>query len=125
MKNYLTDEIDMYQVEEDDGRKVIHYNGYFWIGDEVEKENGEKCIWRIEEGTWCGLGGRGSEIAYIDAIEGSISEFIYEQFAIVQQYGGPISDKEHEVYARGWCEDAEYLPINEVTVDTPCGAYWF
>ena len=38
MKNYLTDEIDMYQVEEDDGRKVIHYNGYFWIGDEVEKE---------------------------------------------------------------------------------------
>lgn len=125
MKDYMTDEIEMYQVEELEGRKVIHYNGYLWLGEEALDEDGVACSWRIDEGTWCGLGGRGSEIAYVDAIEGSISDFVFAQFELVQQYGGIITDEEHDEYARGWCEDAEYLPMDDVTVDTPCGAYWF
>ena len=125
IKNYMTDEIEMYQVEMLDGRKVIHYNGFLWRGDEEVREDGEVLTWRIEEGTWCGLGGRGSEIAYVDSIEGSKFDFVMEQFEMVQQYGGTISDEEHDEYARSWCEDAEYLPMDDVTVDTPCGAYWF
>jgi len=125
MKDYMTDEIEMYQIEEHDGRKVIHYNGWFWLGDEEEDGDGNLCTWRIEEGTWCGLGGRGSEIAYVDSIEGSKFDFIMAQFELVQQYGGPISDEEHDDYARSWCEDAGFLPMDDVTADTPCGAYWF
>lgn len=125
MPDYLKDEIEMYQVEEYEGRKVIHYNGYFWKDAEEPNEDGVLCSWRIEEGTWCGLGGRDSELAYVDSIEGSIMDFIAEQFEMVQQYGGLITDEEHDEYARSWCEDAEYLRMDDVTVDTPCGMYWF
>jgi len=115
-KDYMTEDIEMYWVEEIDGRKVIHYNGYLWYDDGT---------WHEEEGSGCGLGGRGSEVAYVDAIEGSIYDFVWKQFERVQQYGGPITDEEHEAYARGWCENATYLPMDEVTVDTPCGTYWY
>ena len=124
-KNYLTDEIEMYQVEEIQGRKVIHYNGYFWYDGAEQNDDGAMCSWRIEEGTGCGLGSRGSEVAYVDEIKGDKYDFIWEQFEFVQQYGGLITDEEHEAYARSWCENAEYRPMNEVTVDTPCGMYWY
>ena len=116
---------ETYQVEEHDGRKVIHYNGYFWGGDEEPNEDGVMCTWRCEEGTWCGLGGRGSEIAYVDAIEGSNMDFLMEQFEMVQQYGGVITDGEYEEATAWWRAEGSELHMDNVTVDTPCGMYWF
>lgn len=114
--------LETYQVEEHDGRKVIHYNGYFWCDAEPDVDG---YTWRLEEGTWCGLGGRGSEIAYVDAIEGSIMEFVMEQFEMVQQYGGGISDEEAEEGIAWWKENGMELHMDDVTPDTPCGLYWF
>lgn len=108
--------IETYSVELLDNRKVIHYNGYFWHGEGT---------WHVEEGSGCGLGARGSEIAYVDSIDGSNYDFLWSQFELVQQYGGPISDEEYEDSASWWRENATELDMDDVTVDTPCGLYWY
>ena len=115
-------EFEMYQVEELDGRKVIHYNGFIWHDDDPDEDG---FTWRVEEGTWCGLGGRGSEVAYVDGIEGSNLDFVMRQFERVQQYGGGIPDEEADERMMAWREDGTELHMDLVTVDTPCGTYWF
>ena len=114
--------METYSVEMLMGRKVVHYNGYYWHDGEPTEEG---FTWRIEEGCGCGLGSRGSEVAFVDEHAGNMAEFIWEQFELVQQYGGGISDEEASDGMAWWRENGTELHMDDVTVDTPCGLYWY
>lgn len=121
--------IEIYQVEMHDGRKVIHYDGF--IGDYCgPNEDGVECGWSIEEGCGCGIGGGfgpdgWGEFAFVDEIQGSKYEFVFDLFERVQQFGGPITDEEYAELVADLKESAVELDMESVTVDTPCGMYWY
>ena len=94
--------IETYQVEEFDGRKIIHYNGYTC---------GLPC--RAIEGSFCYIG-----------IGESNYERACEEFENVQQYVTEMDDEELLDYEFSW-KIHERLHMNDVTMDTPCGLYWF
>lgn len=119
--------IDIYEVEERGGRKVIHYNGFLWEGDIEPNDEGIMCSWRREYGKWCGIGGDMYDtIAYVDEIDGSKVSFVVDWlFALCQQYGGLISDQEYEDELVWLKECGTELHMDDVTADTPCGLYWY
>ena len=94
--------IETYQVEEFDGRKIIHYNGYTC---------GLPC--RAIEGSFCYIG-----------IGESNYERACEEFENVQPYVTEMDDEELLDYEFSW-KIHERLHMNDVTMDTPCGLYWF
>lgn len=118
--------IEIYAVEEHDGRKVIHYDGFLWAGEKEPNHDGIMCTWRREYGKWCGLGGDLHDtIAYVDSIEGSKAEFILYLFETVQQYGGLITDDEYDDEIAWLKEGGTELHMDDVTPETPCGLYWY
>ena len=105
---------ELYRIEDVDGRKAIHYHGFLW-------DDGDGP--HVEEAAFCGLGGRGTPVAYIDSIQGSKYAFMCDLLEQVHQYGGPIPDEDMDGYIAAW--GGRELHMDDVTCDTPCGAYWF
>lgn len=109
--------IETYQVEEHDGRKVIHYNGFTWArqlwegivnGNEVEKE------YAVTEGAYC----------FVEIGDGNY-ERACEALELVKQYVYDMDEGETLDYEFHWKSNGEHLLMDDVTQDTPCGMYWF
>lgn len=109
--------IETYQVEEDDGSKVIHYNGFTWArqlyeglvhGETVEKP------YAATEGTFC----------YVEIGDENYRRAC-EEFERVKQYQYDMDEDELLYYEDDWKFDGGYLHMDDVTQETPCGAYWF
>lgn len=99
--------IETYQVETNDGRKVIHYNGFTWARDDDE------LPFALTEGTFC----------YVE-IGDSNYERACEEFERVTQYQHDMTLCELLDYEAD-CKNGKHLHMDEVTQDTPCGYYWF
>lgn len=103
--------IETYQVEEHDGRKFIHYNGYTWarqVDDDDDK------WYAATEGTFCCV---------------EIGEDNYkracEELELVNQYQYDMTEAELLDYEFSWKVYGEHLHMDDVTQNTPCGMYWF
>ena len=96
--------IETYQVEQQDGRKVIHYNGYTC---------GLPC--RAIEGSFC----------YVEIGDDNYRRAC-DEFEKVDQYVTVFDtdDEELLVYEDDWKKHG-HLHMDDVTQDTPCGMYWF
>lgn len=102
--------IETYHVEEYGGQKYIHYNGYTWMRQDDDSEG--KC-YAATEGTGC----------YIPVGEDNYRRAC-EAFELVKQYQYDMTEGELLDYECGWKAN-EYLHMNDVAQDTPCGSYWF
>lgn len=109
--------VEMYQVEELLGRKIIHYNGYTWARGLYEGlVHGNRCnkSFAATEGTFCYI--EVGDDNYIRACE---------EFERVQQYINELDEEELLEYEDEWKSRGSYLHMDAVTHETPCGFYWF
>ena len=101
--------IETYQVEEEDGRKVIHYNGFTWARQD------DNLPYAATKGTFC----------YVEVGKDNYNRAC-EAFEKVQQYqqdfasAGELLD-----YESDWKTQGVHLHMDYVTHETPCGMYWF
>lgn len=101
---------DFYEVEIDDnGKKVIHSNGYYYLSESGE----EKCYRSIE---YDGL--------YLDPeMLRNQHEYYDESQEIVKQYIYDFNEEDIIINIKHDLEDCIPLLMKEVTNDTPCGKY--
>lgn len=101
--------IEMYQVEMQGLRKVIHYHGFTHARMDDGKPFG------ATEGTFC----------YVEIGDGNYRRAC-EEFELVQQYEREFGTAEELAeYEDGVNGPRNYLHMDDVTQDTPCGIYWF
>lgn len=108
--------IETYQVEMQDGRKVIHYNGFTWARGLYEGiVNGRRCdkSFAATEGTFC----------YVEVGDDNYERACAE-FEDVKQYVYELDEGELLAYEGEW-KPHPRLHMDDVTPDTPCGMYWF
>lgn len=120
---------ELYQVEEDDNGKYIHYNGFLWQRDnamgECDEKTGEPLDYALTEGSGCYAYLRDIEKAFwIEDEAHRISDFIDEKFSEVVQYQTDMGETEYNESMSSWAQ-CPYLDIDEVTQDTPCGMYYY
>ena len=100
--------IETYQVEGEDGRKVIHYSGFTWARSD------DDFPYAATEGTSCCV---------------EVGEDNYERaceaFEKVQQYQYDMDEGELLDYEFWWKSNGVHLHMDDVTQETPCGMYWF
>lgn len=105
---------DLYSIEMNDGRKVIHVNGYFYdaCGDE------EKPI-RHVEACWCYV-----DIEELVQVEDR-QDAVDEAFSYCKQYIADLTNEEAQEqldhYFNG--NPPSRLCYSDITLDTPCGDY--
>ena len=109
--------IETYQVEEDDGRKVIHYNGFTWarqLYEELFHDTVVEKPYAATEGAFC----------YVEVGEDNF-ERACDEFERVKQYQYDMDEDELLSYESDWKLNGNHLHMDDVTQDTPCGMYWF
>jgi len=99
-KDYL--DKDVYSVVEDDGRKRIKMEYYYY-----RNENGIQCV----EFTFC----------YVDIP--ATTEKAEEAESECTQYQCNVGDEDFKNDVVEILSKLEHLPIESVTTDTPCGTY--
>ena len=108
----MAEEVDTYSIEEHEGRKYVHYNGYTFTEGE---EHVPGKPWRAVEFSFL----------YVDVAETlaegkSVKDACYGKAEGWKQYWEDLTEEEAaECYA-----DAVRLPLGEVTEETPCGRYY-
>ena len=101
--------IETYQVEERDGRKVIHYNGFSWARQD------DDFPYAMTEGSFC----------YVEIGEENYRRAC-EAFELVQQCQEDFANADELLDAEScWKRMGNHLHMDDVTQDTPCGMYWF
>lgn len=129
----IDDEIErcFYTVEEEGGKKYVHYstdilqNGEY--PDSVvdreayeEFDNYDGTSYDITDYTWLFF-----EVGtWSDKDE--FDEMFYEKSPLVQQYMSRVYDTEAAKYIKDVLEHGEWVELKvwEVNEDTPCGCYW-
>ena len=114
-----------YSIEMDGNEKVIHYHGFSyehgWNDDGVAE-------YSFVDLTWCYV-----PLADVVAEEGSARyELLYDNAALVQQYQGEFPEwKARHILSTyygnsdGTSSPGTELKLEDLTMDTPCGNYWF
>lgn len=112
---------DMYTVAMDGGRKVVSYEGFIWDGEETVREDGTTCHWRFD---YC------NERCTVPVSEKGadgmgLLELLMLEYEKYPQYSEPITDEVHDILIAHVKEHRVELNADDVTLDTPCGEYWF
>ena len=101
--------IETYTVEDHDGDKVIHYNGFTWARFD------DDLPYSFTVGAFC----------YVEIGEDNYRRAC-EAFESVQQYQDDFATADALLDVEDyWKRVGNHLHMDEVTHDTPCGMYWF
>lgn len=106
-------EYNTYNVEYIEGEKFVHYNGYVYRTE--PNEDGEE--WRAIEFAWA-YAPVAPTLAAGKTMRDAVDAIL--EAAEHKQYIYDLDELEAESYR----SDAVLLPLQNVTVDTPCGWYW-
>lgn len=102
-------ECDFYQVEEIDGKKMIHDDGYYY-----NAEDGTDTPYRRLQYTFL----------YLDPEKLGEDDMYYDrEQEKVKQYIEDLSEEDCIRMLREDMKEAIHFPIQEVTDETPCGWY--
>lgn len=112
---------EMYTVEMDGGRKVVSYDGFIWDGEETVREDGAACHWRFD---YCNK--RCAVPVSEKGADGmGLFDLLMLEYEKYPQYSDPMTDEEHDGVIANMKEHRVELGADDVTLDTPCGMYWF
>lgn len=106
-----------YSIELDDaGNKIVHFSGNVYYNDEDNKDKDHVYA----EWVWLYI--------MLDELKDALEKkWLFDYLCDNVKYSGDITEEE----AISTCEHyfdgrpGEYLAINCVNQETPCGAYWF
>lgn len=109
-------DFELYSIEMDGGKKVAHIYQYSWAND--GKEDGD---YTVTEYTWCkiplkDLVGRPSD---------EIWDIVNDAEASVHQYERDMPWEDFVQSGYATTGRSRYLPLSEITMDTPCGDYYY
>jgi len=113
---------EMYTIEMDGDEKVIVYDGYYWVGEkEIRDEDGAECYYRFDYcNKWCAI-----PVSEEDGCGLGLFGLLMLEYEKCPQYSEPLTDEEYDERIALMKEHSTELDADEVTEDTPCGAYWF
>lgn len=114
-------EREWYSIEEHNGQKMVHYHGFtcpYWRDD----------LWSFIDFTWCLV-----PLEEVVAEESGGRYTLLDDAAdCVQQYQDEVDEKEAERtlemyygHADGTSSPGVHLKLEDLTMDTPFGNYWF
>lgn len=125
------EEVDLFSIYEEDGKKYIHIYGYTWYDEDDDYDEDEDDEWddiddrgnpwHLQEYTWF-IEELGEFIKHIKEDE----DYVDHHAELLTQYIGDMKGDEMvdviNHYFNGECADA-YLGFDQITMDTPCGDY--
>lgn len=99
-------ERDFYTIEIRNGEKVVHLHGFLWLHD---------------EGYWV----HEAMDAFVPVSSYSADKLDAAQCAVTH-YWEELADEVIKDFVADYYdgEPGEYLPLNKIDGDTPCGNYW-
>lgn len=112
---------EMYTVEMDGDKKVISYDGYYWVGEEEIRDDGAECCWRFD---YCNKRCAVPVSAERDCGL-SLFDLLMLEYEHYPQYSDPLTDEECAESIALMKKRGTELDADEVSENTPCGSYWF
>ena len=114
-------ERDWYSIEMDNGEKVIHYHGFSYPNDDED-------VWSFVDLTFCYV-----PLADVVAEEGNArGDLLNDNAALVKQYQDEVTETKAEGISEAYYGEADgtsspgtHLKLEDLTMDTPMGHYWF
>ena len=121
---------EYYDIEMEDGQKVMHIFGCVWEND--GREDGDYtvtgytfCCIPIKDLTACGSAAERWDLI-MDA-EGSVQQYEEDyswEDLLKEGYGSPDSPN-GVISTGGECSFGTHLQYEDITADTPCGSYYY